>query len=128
MSEEYKFEEGAAYPSTLGRLRRNALWCFAGGIALVALRFIARNFVFAAVGGGAVCAVGIGWLMANNPSNKKIGAFIIGAGALLVLSRIPVPHVALFSGIALNVATMWLIVTGARNAISYVITKGKHFK
>jgi len=122
---EFKPED--AYPTTsvLDRLRWNAIWCFVGGFALLAVRFAARNFVMAAVAGGVICAVGIGWLMANNPANKKKGLLIIVAGALAVLSRFPVAHVALFAGIALNVVTMWLIFTGAKNLIMYFITQGK---
>jgi len=124
---EFKGED--AYPSTsvLDRLRRNAIWCFAGGLILLALRFVARVPIIAYVAGGVICAVGIGWLMANNPVNKKLGLFIIGAGLLQAFSRFPVTHVALFAGIALNIVMMWLLVTGVRNVISYFITQGKRF-
>jgi len=125
---EFKGED--AYPATsvLDRLRKNAIQCFAGGSILLALRFIARVPIIAYIAGGVICAVGIGWLMANNPANKKTGLFLIGVGVLQVFSRFPVTHVALFTGIALNIVTMWLLVTGVRNLVSYFITQGKRFR
>ena len=124
---EFKGED--KYPSTavLDRLRKNAIWCFAGGLILLAIRFVARIPIIAYVAGGVICAVGIGWLMANNPANKKTGLLLIAIGLLQAFSRFPVTHVALFTGIALNIIMMWLLVTGVRNAISYFITQGKRF-
>jgi|GEM_PF-1416975 len=125
-----EFGSENAYPSTsvLDRLRKNAIWCFAGGFALALLRLpFARIPVVAFVAGGVVCAIGIGWLMANNPTNRKIGIFIIVVGVLQILSRIPVPHVMLFSNTVLGIVTMWLLVTGVRNVISYFVTQGKRY-
>ena len=118
--------EDAAPTAVLERLRKNAIWCFAGGIVLLALRFVARSPVLAYIAGGAICALGIGWLMAGNPVNRKTGVLIIVTGILQVFSRFPVPHIALFSGLALNIVMMWLLVTGARNVISYFITQGRN--
>ena len=125
-----EFKGGNAYPSTsvLERLRKNAVWCFAGGFALAILRLpFARGPIVAFAAGGVICAVGIGWLMANNPVNRKIGIFIIAVGVLQILSRFPVPHVMLFANTVLGIATMWLLVTGVRNVVSYFITQGKRF-
>jgi len=124
---EFKPEGGHPSTTVLERLRRNALWCFAGGAVLVALRFAARAPIASYVAGGAICALGIGWLLANNPINKKTGAFIIAVGLLQALSRFPLAHVALVAGTALSIATMWLLATGARNLISYLITQGKRY-
>jgi len=124
---EFKPEDAYPAASVLDGLRKRAILCFAGGAALLALRFVARTPILAYVAGGVVCAVGVGWLMANNPANKKTGALIIAAGALMALSRFPVQHIALFAGIALNVIMMWLLATGVRNAISYLVTRGKRY-
>ena len=118
--------EDAAPTAVLDRLRKNAIWCFAGGIVLLAIRFIARSPVLSYIAGGALCAVGIGWLMAGNSVNRKTGIFIIATGILQALSRFPVPHIALFSGVALNIVMMWLLVTAARNVISYFITQSRN--
>jgi len=124
---EFKGEDAYTPTSVLDRLRKNAVRCFAGGLILLAIRFVARIPIIAYVAGGVIVAVGIGWLMANNPSNKKTGLLIIGIGVLQAFSRFPVTHIALFTGIALNVIMMWLLVTGVRNVISYFITQGKRF-
>ena len=118
--------EDAAPTTVLDRLRKNAIWCFSGGIALLAIRFVARSPMLAYIAGGAICALGIGWLMAGNPVNRKTGIFIIATGILQALSRFPVTHIALFSGVALNIVMMWLLVTGARNVISYFVTQGRN--
>jgi hypothetical protein len=118
--------EDATPTAVLDGLRKNAIWCFAGGIVLLALRFVARSPVIAYIAGGALCAVGIGWLMAGNSVNRKTGILIIATGVLQALSRFPVPHIALFSGVALNIVMMWLFVTGTRNVISYFITQSRN--
>jgi len=124
---EFKPEDAYPPTSVLDRLRKNAIWCFAGGLILVALRFVARIPILAYIAGGVMCAVGIGWLMANNPINKKTGMAIIGIGILQAFSRFPVVHIALFAGTVLSIITMWLLITGVRNVISYFITQNKRF-
>ncbi|MCL2599710.1 MAG: hypothetical protein FWD88_00805 [Treponema sp.] len=121
------FKSENAYPPTsvLDVMRKNAIWCFAGGLVLIALRLVSKNFAMSAIVGGGICAVGVGWLMANNPVNKKTGVFIIALGILQAFSRFPVAHVALFAGTLLGIASMWLLVTGVKNLIMYFVAQGK---
>jgi len=115
--------------SVLDRLRGNAIWCFAGGVALAILRLpFMRAPVIAFVAGGAICALGIGWLMANNPLNRKAGIFIVVIGALQIFSRFPLQHIMLVANTALGIISMWLLVTGARNLISYIVAQGKRYQ
>ncbi|MCL2558487.1 MAG: hypothetical protein FWE09_08405 [Treponema sp.] len=125
---DFKGEEGQPRIDGLDRLRRDAIRCFVGGVALIALRLIARLPVLSYAAGGLIVALGIGWMLANNPVNKRTGIFIIVLGILQAFSRFPVPHIALVAGTALGVANMWLIVTGARYLISYMMGQGKRYK
>lgn len=121
-------DDNSVSTSVMERLRRNAIWCFAGGAGLIVIRIIARIPVISYVAGGIICALGIGWLMAGNKTNRKTGILIVGIGVLQAFSRFPVPHISLAAGIALSIATMWLLVTGVRNTISYLITGGKRYR
>ncbi|MCL2608992.1 MAG: hypothetical protein FWD94_03705, partial [Treponema sp.] len=91
-------------------------------------RFVAFNPLLAYVAGGIICALGVGWLLANNPTNKRVGIFIIVIGLLQGFSRFPIPHIALLAGTALSIATMWLLVTGVRNLLSYLFTRSKRYQ
>ena len=119
-------EDSPPPTSVLERLRRNAVMFFGAGAVLLALRFIARAPVLSYIAGGIIVAVGAGWLMAGNRVNRKTGVLIVGVGILQALSRFPVTHITLFAGIALNVVTMWLLISGVRNLASYFITQGKY--
>ena len=125
---EFKSEDAYPTMSVQERLRKNAIWCFAGGVALIVVNLIAtRAPILSFVAGGIICAMGIGWFMANNPLNKKIGIFIVVVGALRILSGVPVVPVFRAIPVLLNVVAMWLLATGVRNLVSYFITQGKRF-
>ena len=117
------------YPSTeiLTRFRNNAIWCFVGGIVLVACRFIAGKLVLAAGAGVIICAVGLGWLMANNPSNKKTGLIIIGIGSLVLLSGIKVSILPVVTATLLSIISVGLLVLGLKNLIRYFVAQGKRY-
>jgi len=126
---EFKGED--AYPSTavLDRLRRNAIWCFAGGLILIVSLLASRVFpILLAVSGGIAFAAGIGWLLANNPVNRKVGILILVVGILQILSRLPLTLFRSGIPVLLNIFAMWLIATGIRNLVSYFITQGKRFR
>jgi hypothetical protein len=115
------------YPSTetLTRLRNMAIWCFAGGAALFACRFVAGKLVFAFGAGVVICALGIGWFMANNPLNKRIGAIIIGVGVLVALSGFRISILPIVTGTLLSILSMWLFFTGVKNLIRYFAEQKK---
>ena len=75
--------------------------------------------------GGIICAVGVGWFMANNPHNKKTGAIIIGLGILVILSGAKISILPVITGVALSIISMGLLVMGVKNLILYFIAQSK---
>jgi len=125
---EFKGED--AYPSTavLDRLRKNAVMCLAGGMVLIAVLLVSRALpILLPVSGAIACAVGIGWLLANNPVNRRIGIILLLVGVLQILSRLPLTLFRSGVPVVLNIFAMWLLATGVRNLVSYFITQGKRF-
>jgi hypothetical protein len=122
------FEKEKFYPSTenLTRLRNAAVFYLAGGLILAALRIAAGKLVFALAGGGIISAVGIGWLMANNPRNKKTGALITGVGILVMLSGVRVSLLPVLTATALSIITVGSLVLGVKNLIMYFIAQSRH--
>jgi hypothetical protein len=96
-----------------------------GGIVLVACRFIAGKLPLAVGAGVVICAVGSGWLMANNPVNKKTGAIIIGIGILVLLSGIKVSILPVITATVLSVISIGLLVLGLKNLIRYFAAQSK---
>ena len=121
------FEKEKFYPSTesLIRLRNTAIFYLAGGVVLAALRLLAGKLVFTLAGGGIIGAVGVGWLMANNPNNKKTGMMITGLGILIMLSGFRFSILPVITGTALSIITIGFFVLGAKNFIMYIIAQGK---
>ena len=117
------------YPSTeyLTRLRNAAVFYFAGGIILAVLQFLARPWVIAAIAGIVICAVGIGWLMANNPVNKKTGALIIAVGVIVALAKSPIKPLTVVMGILFSITTMGFLVMGIKNLVLYFIAQNKRY-
>jgi hypothetical protein len=115
------------YPSTeiMNKFRNNAIWCFVGGIVLVACRFTAGKLPLAVGAGVVICAVGIGWLMANNPVNKRTGAIIIGIGILVLLSGIKISILPVVTATLLSVISIGLLVLGLKNLIRYFVAQNK---
>ena len=126
MSDSQKEE---SYPSTeyMDRLRKAAIFYLVGGLILAALRFVAGKLVFTLVAGGAICAVGFGWLMANNPSNKKTGMLLTGVGILVILSGIRVSILPVVTGVVLSILTMGSLVLGIKNLVMYFIAQNKRY-
>ena len=102
------------YPSTetLARLRHDAIFFLVGGLVLTVCRFIVGRLALTVGAGLIICAVGIGWLMANNPANKKTGALVLGAGILVMLSGVRISIFPIITGILLSIISLWLLVKG----------------
>jgi len=118
---------GNSYPSTeiINRFRNNAIWCFAGGIVLVFCRFAAGKLVLAVGAGVVICAVGIGWLLANNPLNKRTGVLIIGIGILVLLSGIKISILPVITATLLSIISVGLLVLGLKNLVMYFAAQSK---
>jgi hypothetical protein len=117
------------YPSTekLSYLRKTAAFYFIGGIILASLYFISKPWVIAAIAGIIICAVGLGWLMANNPVNKKTGALIIAVGIVVALSKTPIKPLTIVMGTLFSITTIGFLVLGVKNLIMYFIAQNKRF-
>jgi hypothetical protein len=117
------------YPSTekLAGLRKAAAFYFSGGVILALLQFLARPWIIAAIAGIIICAVGIGWLMANNPINKRTGALIIAIGIIVALSKTPIKPLTVVMGIVLSITTMGFLVLGIKNLVLYFIVQNKRY-
>ena len=121
------FEKEKWSPSTesLSRLRNAAIFYFVAGLLLVPLRFVAGKMVIALAAGGIVCAVGAGWLLANNPSNKRTGALITSVGAIVMLSGIRISILPMVTALALSTITVGFLVLGVKNLMMYLIAQSK---
>jgi hypothetical protein len=108
-------------------MRNTAIFNFAVGLVLAATQLLARQWVIALIAGVIICAVGIGWLMANNPSNKKTGAIITALGVLVMLSRTPFKPLTVVMATALNIATIGFLVMGVKSLIAYFIAQGRRY-
>jgi hypothetical protein len=115
------------FPSieTINRFRNNAIWCFAGGIVLVACRFAAGRLPLAVGAGVIICAVGMGWLLANNPVNKRTGAIIIGIGILVLLSGIKISILPVVTATLLSIISIGLLVLGLKNLVRYFAAQSR---
>jgi hypothetical protein len=115
------------YPSTesLVRLRNAAVFYFVAGLILAVIQFIARPWIAAVIAGIIICAVGTGWLMANNPVNKKTGMLIIAVGAIVALSKTPIKPLTVLMGTLLSITTIGFLVMGIKNLILYFIAQNK---
>ena len=126
MSDSEK-EKWSPSTETLTRLRNTAIFNFAIGLALTVVQFFARQWIIALVAGVIICAVGVGWLMANNPSNKKTGMLITAMGVVVMLSRTPFKPLSVVMGTVLYIAALSFLVLGVKNLIAYLIAQGKRY-
>ena len=115
------------YPSTasLEGFRNAAIFYFSGGLILAVIQFVARQWFIALVAGVVISAVGVGWLMANNPNNKKTGALITAVGIIVMLSKTPIKILTVVMGTLLSITTMGFLVLGVRNIVRYFIAQNR---
>ena len=118
-------EKWAPSTESLKRLRNTALFYFIAGLILVVLRFAAGKMVIAIAAGGVVCAVGIGWLLANNPLNKKTGMLITGVGITVMLSGIRISILPMITALILSILTVGFLTLGIKYFIQYLIAQNK---
>ena len=105
--------------SSLSKLGISAIGYAAGGIFLFLLNIFARFKVFGLIIGGIVCMIGIGSLMSKDPADKKAGSIITAAGALVLLSKIPV--IAPAAATLLSIGAIGLLAVGIINGIKFFI-------
>ena len=114
-------ERADSYPSTstLAKQGITAVGCIAGGVFLFILQAIARFRVTGLVVGAIACVVGIVSLMSKDPSDRKPGAVITGAGFLVVLSKTGVPLLQAAAGTLLSVGAFGLLAIGVLNGVKF---------
>ena len=117
------------YPSTetLEYLRNNAIFYIAFGLILTACRIVIGKIVLAFGAGAIICAVGIGWIMANNPANKKTGIIVLGVGLLVMLSGIKISIFPMITGILLSIISLGYLVKGVLALFKYfAVLRGRY--
>ena len=122
---DFEKEKWAPSTESLARLRNTAVFYFAGGLALALLRFFGRFRIVGFVAGGMICAAGVGWLLANNPANKKTGALITGIGVLVLLSGIRINLLMIVTQTLLSIITIGFLTMGVRYLIQYFMAQRK---
>jgi hypothetical protein len=94
-----------------------AFFCAAGGVFLFVLQIISRFRVLGLVAGAVVCALGIGALLSKDAQDHKPGAVITAAGALAILSKVPL--IAPLAGTLLSIGAIGLLALGVWNGIKF---------
>jgi hypothetical protein len=124
MSESEEFKSDYPSTETIDRLRKAAIFYFICGLILVVCSKLSVGRLVLAIGAGSIiCAVGIGWLMANNPVNKKTGSAMIVVGVLVMLSGINISILPTVTGLCLSVISMGLLVLGIKYLVAYFIAQ-----
>jgi hypothetical protein len=115
-------EKRDPYPSTsiLAKQGIAAVACLAGGGFLFVLQAMARFRVLGLIVGVAACVVGIASLMSKDPSDRKPGAVITGAGVLVVLSKTGFPLLKTAAGTLLGIGAIGLLAMGVLNGVRFL--------
>jgi hypothetical protein len=110
-----------SYPSTsiLAKQGLSAVGYIAGGLFLFILQAIARFRVLGLAVGALACVVGIVSLLSKDPTDRKPGALITGAGALVVLSKTGIPLLKAATGTLLSIGAIGLLAVGIMNAVKF---------
>jgi hypothetical protein len=117
----YEIERKDDIPSTasLSKLGITAIGYTAGAVFLFLLQFFAKLRGLGLVIGAVVCVIGIGSLMSKDPADRKAGFLITAAGALVLLSKIPV--IAPAAATLLSIGAIGLLAMGIINGIKFFI-------
>jgi len=109
-------------PSTtsLSKMGVSAVGYTAAGIFLGVLNAIAGgHWLPGLIVGGIVTLLGFGSFASKDPADKKAGLILTVAGALTVLSAIPIPFISGFSKVLLGFGVFGLLALGVINAIKF---------
>jgi hypothetical protein len=109
--------------SSLSKLAISAVGFTAGGVFLFLLQIFSRLRGLGLVVGAVVCVIGIVSLMSKETADKKAGAFIAAAGALILLSKIPM--IAPIAATLLTIGSFALLGKGIWNGIRFFIGLSK---
>jgi len=119
MNNEIEKREAIPSTSSLSKMGITAIGYCAGGIFLILLQVFSRFRGLGLVIGALVCIVGIVSFTSKDQADRKAGAVIMAAGALALLSKIPV--VAPLAGTLLSIGAIGLLALGIWNGIKFFI-------
>ena len=108
-------------PSTskLSKMGVSAVGYTAAGIFLLILGFVTQSFIPAFIIGGLVLLFGIGSYRSKDLTDKKAGIVLIAAGALTILSKIPIPVIQPLSNVILSIGAVGLLLVGIVNGVKF---------
>ena len=105
--------------SSLSKLGVSAVGYTAAGIFLLILNLVTQSFLPAFIIGGLVLLFGIGSYKSKDLTDKKAGIVLIAAGALTILSKIPIPFIQGLSGVILTIGAIGLLAVGIINGVKF---------
>jgi hypothetical protein len=111
--------ESFSSTSSLVKQGLRALSFTAGGLFLFVLQALARFRVFGLIFGAVVCVAGIASLLSKDPEDRKPGALITAAGALVILSKAGIPLIQTAAGTLLGIGALGLVAAGVWNGIKF---------
>jgi len=106
--------------SSLSKMGVSAVGYTAAGVFLIVLGAISSAPLVGFIAGGIVGLLGLGSLASKDPADKKAGLVLTAAGALTILSKIPIPLIQPFSKVLLTVGAIGLLGLGIWNGIKFL--------
>jgi len=110
-------------PSTtsLSKMGVSAVGYTAAGVFLIVLGAISSAPLIGILAGGLVGLLGLGSLTSKDLADKRAGLVLTAAGALTILSKIPIPLIQPFSKVLLTIGAIGLLGLGIWNGIKFLI-------
>ena len=110
------------YPSTetLEKMKRDAFFFIISGIVLIICTLTMGKPPLAIAAGVIIGAVGIGWLLASNPQNKKTGAIVVVVGGLIILAGARLPVFRFLVPVLLFAGSFGLLAKGVITYFQYL--------
>ncbi|MDR1618369.1 MAG: hypothetical protein LBS06_04900 [Treponema sp.] len=115
-------EPAEPYGSARGLAKQgvSAVGYAAGGLFLFIMNIVGTRLpVVGIILGTAAVVVGIGALLSRDPDDRKPGAVITAAGALVILSRVGIPFIRPLAGTLLSIGAFGLLAMGIWNAVKF---------
>ena len=114
---ESEWKDANSSSSDLSKQGRTAITCIAGGILLFVLLFVSKLRVVGLAVGVMACVMGLSSLFVKKNVDYKVGAIMIGAGVLVLLSKTRFHMVTAVAGTALSIGAVALVVVGILKAV-----------
>ena len=114
---EREWKDANPSSSDLSKKGRAAIACIVGGLLLFVLLFVSRLRVVGLAVGVMACVMGLSSLFVRRNVDYKIGAIMIGAGVLVLLSKTRFHMVTAVAGTALSIGAVALVALGILKAV-----------